>query len=125
MVNKPKIVIVGAGSAIFGLSMLKDAFSTKDLWGSELVLVDIDKVAVERMESVAIRFNDYLDAGYKISSTTDRLDALPGADFVIVSIAVDRVKMWKKDFSIPQKHGIPHVLGENVGPGAEIGRAHV
>lgn len=118
MVNKPKIVIVGAGSAIFGLSMLKDAFSTKDLWGSELVLVDIDKVAVERMESVAIRFNDYLDAGYKISSTTDRLDALPGADFVIVSIAVDRVEMWKKDFSIPQKHGIPHVLGENVGPGA-------
>ncbi|SDQ17183.1 family 4 glycosyl hydrolase [Virgibacillus salinus] len=118
MVNKTKIVIVGAGSAIFGLSMLKDAFSTKDLWGSELVLVDIDKVAVERMESVAIRFNDYLDAGYKISSTTDRLDALPGADFVIVSIAVDRVKMWKWDFSIPQKHGIPHVLGENVGPGA-------
>ncbi|SEP79196.1 alpha-galactosidase [Virgibacillus subterraneus] len=118
MVNKTKIVIVGAGSAIFGLSMLKDAFSTKDLWGSELVLVDIDKVAVERMESVAIRFNDYLDAGYKISSTTDRLDALRGADFVIVSIAVDRVKMWKWDFSIPQKHGIPHVLGENVEPGA-------
>ncbi|MBP1948349.1 family 4 glycosyl hydrolase [Virgibacillus litoralis] len=118
MINKPKIVIVGAGSAIFGLSMLKDAFSTKDLWGSELVLVDIDKEAVERMELVAVRFNDYFDAGYKISSTTDRLDALTGADFVIVSIAVDRVKMWKKDFSIPQKHGIPHVLGENVGPGA-------
>ncbi|UJL47402.1 hypothetical protein KFZ58_05815 [Virgibacillus sp. NKC19-16] len=118
MLKKPKIVIVGAGSAIFGLSMLKDAFSTKELWGSELVLVDIDKAAVEKVTVAANRINDQLKAGYKISSTTDRLEALPGADFVIVSIAVDRMKMWKKDFSVPQKHGVPHVLGENVGPGA-------
>lgn len=97
---------------------MKDAFSTRELWGSELVLVDIDKVAVEKVTAAANRINDELEAGYKISSTTDRLEALPGADFVIVSIAVDRMKMWKKDFSVPQKYGIPHVLGENVGPGA-------
>ena len=48
MRNKPKIVIIGAGSAIFGLSMIKDAFSTKELWGSSLVLMDIDKAAVEK-----------------------------------------------------------------------------
>ncbi len=118
MHNKPKIVIIGAGSAIFGLSMLKDAFSTKALWGSQIVLVDIDRSAVEKMATAAKRINDELGAGYDISYTTDRLEALPGADFVIVSIAIDRVKMWKKDFAIPQKYGIQHVLGENVGPGA-------
>lgn len=118
MHNKPKIVIIGAGSAIFGLSMLKDAFSTKALWGSQIVLVDIDRSAVEKMATAAKRINDELGAGYDISYTTDRLEALPGADFVILSIAIDRVKMWKQDFRVPQKHGIPHVLGENVGPGA-------
>ena len=67
---------------------------------------------------LANRINDVLGAGYQISSTTDREEALQGADFVIVSIAIDRVKMWKQDFAIPQKYGIKHVLGENVGPGA-------
>ena len=118
MRSKPKIVIIGAGSAIFGLSMIKDAFSTKELWGSSLVLMDIDKAAVEKTALAANRINEVLGAGYQISSTTDREEALQGADFVIVSIAIDRVKMWKQDFAIPQKYGIKHVLGENVGPGA-------
>ena len=118
MRNKPKIVIIGAGSAIFGLSMIKDAFSTKELWGSSLVLMDIDKAAVEKTALAANRINEVLGAGYQISFTTDREEALQGADFVIVSIAIDRVKMWKQDFAIPQKYGIKHVLGENVGPGA-------
>lgn len=118
MRNKPKIVIIGAGSAIFGLSMIKDAFSTKELWGSSLVLMDIDKAAVEKTALAANRINDILGAGYQVTSTTDREEALQGADFVIVSIAIDRVKMWKQDFAIPQKYGVKHVLGENVGPGA-------
>lgn len=118
MSYKPKIVVIGAGSAIFGLSMLKDAFYTKALWGSELVLVDIDHDAVFKMTRAAHRMNDELGAGYKISYTTDRLKALPQADFVILSIAIDRVKMWKKDFAIPKANGVSHVLGENVGPGA-------
>lgn len=118
MGEKPKIVIIGAGSAIFGLSMLKDAFSVKDLWGSEIVLVDIDVDAVRKMTKAANKMNEKLNAGYKISYTTDRTEALPGANFVILSIAIDRVKMWKKDFAIPKKYGVNHVLGENVGPGA-------
>ena len=118
MRNKPKVVIIGAGSAIFGLSMIKDAFSTKELWGSSLVLMDIDKAAVEKTALAANRINDVLGAGYQVTSTTDREEALQGADFVIVSIAIDRVKMWKQDFAIPKKYGIKHVLGENVGPGA-------
>jgi alpha-galactosidase len=118
MGQKPKIVIIGAGSAIFGLSMIKDAFSTKELWGSELVFVDIDRPAVEKMATAAQRINRHLNAGYAISFTTDRTEALPGADFVITSIAVDRVPLWKQDFHIPKKHGIQHVLGENAGPGA-------
>lgn len=118
MGKPPKIVIIGAGSAIFGLSMIKDAFSTKALWGSELVLVDIDRPALEKMMAAANRINEQLNAGYTISHTTERTEALPDADYVIVSIAVERVPLWKQDFEIPQKHGIPHVLGENAGPGA-------
>lgn len=118
MIKKPKIVMIGAGSVIFGMDCIRDAFATKELWGGELVFVDIDATAVQRMEKAAKRMNKELGAGYRISSTTDRCEALPDADFVITSIAVDRMKMWKQDFKVPQKHGIKHVLGENAGPGA-------
>lgn len=116
--RKPKIVVIGAGSIVFGLNCVEDAFSTKELWGSELVFVDLDQLAVSRMKRAADRINREFGAAYALSCTTDRLEALSGADFVIVSIAINRMEMWKQDFRIPHKHGIPHVLGENAGPGA-------
>ncbi len=116
--KKQKIVVIGVGSAIFGLSCIKDAFTTKELWGSELVFVDIDSPSLEKMVMAAHRINEEIGAGYKISHTVDRLQALPEADFVITSIAVERARLWKEDFRVPQKYGIMHVLGENAGPGA-------
>ncbi len=116
--KKSKIVIVGAGSLNFGISCIQDIFSTPQLWGSEVVMVDINEESLEAMFNVAKRINDEIGSNYRISCATDRKEALPGADFVIVSIAVDRNKMWKNDFQIPLKYGIKHVLGENAGPGA-------
>jgi alpha-galactosidase len=118
MIQKPKIVIIGAGSAMFGFSCIRDAFTTKELWGSELIFVDLDPVGLDRMLKAARRVNQELNANYQISGSTDRCAVLPGADYVIVSIAVNRLALWKEDFRIPQKHGIQHVLGENGGPGA-------
>lgn len=117
MACKPKIVIIGAGSTHFGLSCFRDVFHTKELWGSELVLVDIDDAALKKMKKAADRINMELNAGYMIRETTDRCEALPGADYVVVSIAINRMELWKHDFNIPKKFGIDHVLGENGGPG--------
>jgi alpha-galactosidase len=118
MRKKVKIVIIGAGSAMFGFSCIRDAFTTKELFGSELVFVDLDQVALDRMLKAAHRINQELNANYQISGTTDRYAAFPGADYVIVSIAVNRLALWKEDFNVPKKYGIKHVLGENGGPGA-------
>lgn len=117
MIRKPKIVIIGAGSTSFGRSCIKDAFSTKELWGSELAFVDLDATALDRMVKVAERMNNEVKAGFKITKSTDRCSVLPGADFIITSIAINRIELWKQDFKIPFKYGIQHVLGENGGPG--------
>ncbi len=117
MTRKPKIILIGAGSTSFGMSCIKDSFFTKELWGSELVFVDLDQIALDRMVKAAKRINNELGAGYKISGTTNRCKALSGADYVITSIAINRIALWKQDFAIPKKYGINHVLGENGGPG--------
>lgn len=115
--NTTKIVFIGAGSMSFGLSMFKDIFSSQELSGSTLTLVDLNEEYLERMYRLACKMNAQSGAGLKIEKTSDRLAALPGAGFVINSIAIDRNRLWKQDFAIPRKYGIRHTLGENGGPG--------
>lgn len=113
-----KIVIIGVGSTSFGPSILGDLFSyAASLRGSKVWLVDINQESLDLMTRLAQRVNDSVDQAFELHSTADRREALPGADFVIVSVAVDRIPAWRLDWQIPLKHGVRHVLGENGGPG--------
>lgn len=112
-----KIVIIGVGSAIFGMNILRDAFQFPELTGSELWLVDIDEGRLSIMKQLADRFNKESGMNLKIFSTPERKKALLDAEFVITSIAIKRNDLWKLDWKIPLKYGVKHVLGENGGPG--------
>ena len=113
-----KIVLIGAGSAQFGFGTLGDIFSSVTLRDSEIALVDIDGDALGKVYAVA---SDYIAAhslSFHLSAHTDRLDALSGADFVIISIEVgNRFELWDQDWNIPLHYGIRQVYGENGGPG--------
>lgn len=115
--NQTKIVFIGAGSTSFGYNMLRDVFASRELLGSTLCLVDLDDVALERMYRLALKMNADSGAGLVIEKTTDRRAVLPGAGFVVNSLAIQRNRLWRLDFEIPKKYGIRHTLGENGGPG--------
>jgi alpha-galactosidase len=113
-----KIVIIGVGSTSFGPSIFGDLFSyAEQLRGSSVWLVDINAASLDLMTQYAHCLNEDAHEAFEVHSTTDRREALPGADFVIVSVAVDRIAAWRLDWQIPLKHGVRHVLGENGGPG--------
>jgi len=112
-----KIVLIGAGSASFGLGTIGDIINTPGFEGSAVTLVDINREALETIATLARKMNEAAGAGLTIEHTTDRTQALPDAEFVIVSIAVRREELWKLDFQIPLKHGVKQVMGENGGPG--------
>ncbi len=115
----PKIVILGAGSAIFGLGAMATLIRSERLRGAELALVDIDEPALETMTRLAEKMNVAGGAGMTITSTTRRADALPGADFVIVSVQVgQRETVWEMDWQIPLRHGVRQPYAENGGPGS-------
>ena len=114
-----RIVVVGAGSASFGLETLFDLLGARlALEGSTIVLVDVDADRLQKIAALARRANDFYEAGFRIEHTTDRKAALRGAQFVITAVAVRREELWKLDFEVPIRHGVKHVLGENGGPGA-------
>ncbi|ABD05156.1 Glycoside hydrolase, family 4 [Rhodopseudomonas palustris HaA2] len=117
MARTTRIVLLGASSASFGLSMLRDLFATPELRGSTLVMVGLDAARLATMAELAKLLNATTGAGFVIEHTTDRRAALDGASFVINATAIDRNRLWKMDFEVPKKHGIRHPLGENGGPG--------
>ena len=113
-----KIVIIGAGSTSFGPTILSDLFAHADrLRGSEVWLVDVNTEALDLIARYAEKLNLAFEQPFDFHATNARGEALPGARFVIVSVAVDRIATWQLDWQIPLRHGVRHVLGENGGPG--------
>jgi alpha-galactosidase len=112
-----KIVLVGAGSHSFGLMTMKDLMDTPAFHGSEVVLVDIAPDKLERMDRLTNRMNEVAGSNLKIWSTTDRRQALPGADVVVTSVERKHYELWQQDITIPEKYTGRRTYSENGGPG--------
>ena len=112
-----KLVAIGIGSVIFGIELLRDVFRVPEFRGAELWLVDVDPDALARMTKLADRLDAAAGWDARIHSTTERREALPGADFVVTSVALDRIRTWETDHALALRHGFASVLSENGGPG--------
>ncbi|MFX1287934.1 MAG: hypothetical protein ACFFFY_05160 [Promethearchaeota archaeon] len=116
-----KIVLIGAGSTSFGPSTLLDLYQSNHLQGSTIVLHDINKEHLEVIFELNTAENKIHNNKFSIERTTNRKEALDGADFVISSIEVgDRFNLWREDYEIPRKYGSTQILGECGGPGGTI-----
>src|SRR5450759_1116325 len=113
-----KIVLIGAGSASFGLNTLGALMRSKRLRGSQIALVDRNKTALDIVKRLADRLNQEWLADMRITTTLDHQEALAGAGFVVSAIeAPPREKLWRMDFDIPLKYGLRQPYAENGGPG--------
>ncbi|MCB1357499.1 MAG: hypothetical protein KDK53_13725 [Maritimibacter sp.] len=113
-----KIVLVGAGSAMFGLGAVGDILKSAPLAGCTVTLNDINPKALDFVAKTARSYVEEHGLPYTIEATTDLDAALAGADYCIISIEVgDRHELWDQDWRIPLQYGIRQVYGENGGPG--------
>jgi len=113
-----KIVVIGAGSASFGLSTLSALMHGEKLKGSHIALVDRNPEALGNMAALANRLNRDWDVDMTLTRHTHHDSALDGADFVISAIEVPpREKLWQQDFEITLKYGVRQPYAENGGPG--------
>jgi len=98
--------------------LLGDLLSFPSLADSNIRLMDIDTERLELIASLARRLVKDSKTGANIEATTDRAQALDGADFVITTIRVgddDAV-----DRGIPQRMGIDQAVGDTIGPGGIV-----
>jgi len=113
-----KIVVVGAGSTIFGLNTLSALLGSERLRGSQLALVDRNADTLALVARLAERLNREWDAEIAITTHTHHAEALEGAEFVVSAIEVPpREELWRSDYEIPLKYGVRQPYAENGGPG--------
>lgn len=112
-----KLVIIGAGSAMFAKKFIGDLLTFDDIKLDTVSLVDINKEKLSVMEKLAKRMCEQQKKSMKIEATTERRDVLKGANYVICAIGVGGVEAYRKDLEIPDKYGIDQNVGDTLGPG--------
>lgn len=118
MVLTRKIVVIGAGSASFGLNTLAALMQSSHLRGWHLALVDQNEQSLDLVHRLAERLNREWETQMTLSAHTHHAEALAKANFVILSIEVPpREALWRSDYEIPLKHGVRQPYAENGGPG--------
>jgi alpha-galactosidase/6-phospho-beta-glucosidase family protein len=120
-----KIAFIGGGSVQWTTMLVTDMVMNTAL-GAELVLHDINADALALMTRAARRVVEQLDGEMTITASADRAEALRGADFVILCVAIGGLGAMHQDLAIPERYGISHAVGDTVGPaGLARGLRHI
>jgi len=112
-----KIAIIGAGSAVFAQQMVTDVLAIPGLESGEFALIDIDAPRLEAAHELAEFTVARAGKKFRVSASTERANALSGADFIINTIEVSGLQNVQHDFEIPMRYGVDVCIGDTTGPG--------
>ncbi|MCZ7646062.1 MAG: hypothetical protein M5U26_12375 [Planctomycetota bacterium] len=111
-----RVVLIGAGSAVFTRGLVLDMLRRE--WDLDLALVDTDPEALKVAEGLARKLIEALGAkNVRLRAETDRRKVLKGATVVICTVGVGGRRAWEQDVLIPRKFGVFQPVGDSVMPG--------
>ena len=111
-----KIAFIGGGSFGFTRTLVKDLLTFPAFADAEIALMDIDE---ERLDYIKRACEKIVRAGgypATVTATTNRVEALKGADGVLCTILSGDVDVWQHDILIPKKYGVDINVGDTRGP---------
>ena len=112
-----KIAMLGAGSLVFCKTLMGDFLATPALEGSEYCLMALTHSRLDKMQAFVERMIADNGVNATVTSTTDRAEALRGADYVVVMIQSGGVEEFRQDYEIPLKYGVDQCIADTMGPG--------
>lgn len=113
----PTITFIGAGSMVFARKLVGDILSFPELEDSTIRLMDIDEGRLARTTEAAEAMIENSGLSARIESTTDRRQALKGADYVLNMINVGGTEPFENEIRIPERYGVKQAIGDTLGPG--------
>jgi alpha-galactosidase len=112
-----KITLVGAGSTVFTRNLCSDILLTPVLQDCTISLMDIDADRLAQARSLVQAIIDRRRLAAQVEATTDRLEAVKDADYVITTFQQGGLDAFKLDIEIPQRYGVEQCVGDTLGPG--------
>jgi alpha-galactosidase len=116
-IQKPKVVVIGAGSLFFGRQSIWQMVDSEHLNKGTLALVDTDEARLAKMVKLAEMVVAETGVQLKIEGSSNRKEVLKDADFVVLSFAKDTVKYRGIDCAVSEKYGVRMCSGDTIGPG--------
>ena len=113
----PKISFIGAGSVVFTRNLCSDILLTPALQNSTISLMDIDPVRLRQARDLVQALIDGRGLNARVEATTDRREAIRGADYVITTFQQGGLDAYALDIEIPQKYAVEQCVGDTLGPG--------
>lgn len=110
-----KITFIGAGSFGFTRGLVRDVLTFPLLKDATITLMDIN---AERLDFAKRAVEHIIERGNypaKVEATMDRVEALKGADVVLVTILAGAIDVWRHDIEIPAKYGVDINVGDTRG----------
>jgi alpha-galactosidase len=115
--KKTTVTVIGAASTTFGPKLLRDILNHRDVWGCAYRFVDTNEERLATYAALAGKVRGITGGSMEIRATTDRREALPGSDYVIISVDTGHYDTWQLDYEVPRRLGSRQVFGELGGPG--------
>ncbi len=111
-----KIAFIGAGSLGFTSELVRDILTFPLLEDTTISLMDINAERLEFSRKAVEKFIEEGNRPAKVTATTDRVEALKGADVVLTTILAGSTEVWRHDIEIPKKYGVDINVGDTRGP---------
>ena len=113
----PKISLIGAGSAVFTRNLCSDILLAPALQHSTISLMDIDAARLRQARDLVQALIDGRGLKATVEATTDRREAVRGADYVVTTFQQGGLEAYELDIAIPKRFGVEQCVGDTLGPG--------
>lgn len=107
-----KFAFIGAGSFTFTRELVRDILTFPSFEDSIIALMDINPERLEIVTKAVNKIINEMKKPAKVIATTNRAEALEGADGVLCTVFNGGIDIWRYDVEIPMKYGVDINVGD-------------
>ncbi len=115
--NKPKIVVIGAGSYFFGKQVIWNMVKSEVLQNGTLALVDTNPEILKTMITLAKKVITETNVPAKVIGSVNRREVMKDADFIVLAFSEKNAYYRGVDTRISAKYGVTMCSSDTIGPG--------
>ena len=109
-----KLAVIGAGSIGFTRGLMRDTLGVPELQDTVFAFTDINARNLDMITRLARRDIEANKLPAKIIATTNRRQAIEGADHVISVVRIGGLEAFQLDIDIPLKYGVDQCVGDTL-----------